>query len=113
MVFFEGSSPPNFTPVCLDKYRYETDQTPDPGSTANLAHVFVLSADYGQSAFTPDFDPWTHFDVFSRSLTYKSLSLSYNVVNAGPKVGAVRVETSESSGVVGKSAVQIPSAFKR
>ena len=73
----------------------------------------VLSADYGRSAFAPDFDPWTHVDVFSRSLTYNSLSLSYNVVKAGPKVGAVRVETSESSGVVGKSAVQIPSAFKR
>ena len=73
----------------------------------------VLSADYGQSAFAPDFDPWTQVDVFSRSLTYKSLSLSYNVVKAGPKVGAVRVEASESSGVIGKSAVQIPSAFKR
>ena len=73
----------------------------------------VLSADYVQSAFAPDFDPWTHVDVFSRSLTYKSLSLSYNVVKAGPKKGAVRVETSECSGVVGKSAVQIPSGFKR
>ena len=73
----------------------------------------VLSADYGQSAFAPDFDPWTHVDVFSRSLNYKSLLLSYNVVKAGPKVGAVRVETSESSGVIGKSTVQIPSAFKR
>ena len=44
----------------------------------------VLSADYGQSTFAPDFDPWTHVDVFSRSLTYKSLSLSYNVVKTGP-----------------------------
>ena len=113
MDFFEGSSPPNFIPFCLDKYRSENDQTPDPGSTANLAHVLCSTADCGQSAFAPDFDPWTHVDVFSRSLTYKSLLLSYNVVKAGPKVGAVRVETSESSGVIGKSAVQIPSAFKR
>ena len=73
----------------------------------------LLSAEYGQSAFAPDFDPWTDVDIFSLSLTYKSLSLSYYVVKAGPKVGAVRVETSESSGVVRKSAVQIPSAFKR
>ena len=39
MDFFEGSSTPKFNPFCLDKYRSENDRTPDPGSTANLAHV--------------------------------------------------------------------------
>ena len=37
MDFFQGSSPPNFIPFCLDKQHSRNDATPDPGSNTNPA----------------------------------------------------------------------------
>ena len=51
---------------------------------SNLAKFSLLSASFGQSAFSPTYDPCTYVDNFGRSKDYKSLSSSYRAVLAGP-----------------------------
>ena len=46
---------------------------------SNLAKFSLLSASFGRSVFSPDYDPWQYTDSFGRSKIYKLLLSSYRV----------------------------------
>ena len=71
---------------------------------SNLEKFSILTASFGQTDFSPTYDPWTYVDNFGRSNIYKSLSSSCRAVLAGPKMDPVRSETEGS--VVDKSALK-------
>ena len=78
---------------------------------SNLAKFSLLSGSFGQSAFSPTYDPWTYVDNFGRSEIYKSLSSSYRAVLAGPEKVLARSELDDS--VADESALKPPSSNKR
>ena len=78
---------------------------------SNLATFSLLSASFGQSAFSPIHDPWNYVDNFGRSKIYKSLSSSYRAVLAVPEKVLARSELDDS--VADESALKPPSCNKR
>ena len=78
---------------------------------SNLAKFYLLSASFGQSAFSPGYDPWTYVDNFGRSKIYKSLTSAYRIVLAGPEKVLARSEVDDS--VADESALKPPSSNKR
>ena len=50
---------------------------------ANLDKFSLLSASFGQSGFSADYDPWTYVDTFERSAIYQSLVSSHRSVLSG------------------------------
>ena len=78
---------------------------------SNLAMFSLLSASFGQSAFSPDYDPWTYVDNFGRSRIYKSLLSSYRTALATPEKVPTRSGVDDS--VADESALKPPSSNKR
>ena len=65
----------------------------------NLNIFSVLSVSFGRSAFSSDFDPWTHVDTFGRSKIYKSLLASCRVALSAPEKASVQVDSGDASSV--------------
>ena len=90
-----------------------------PGSVArctsesNLANFSLLSAFFGQSAFSPNYDPWETVDVFGRTKMYKSLLSSFRSTISEPSVGSAQVEANDTSSVLDDAALKVPSSSKR
>ena len=90
-----------------------------PGSVArctsesNLANFSLLSASFGQSAFSPNYDTWETVDAFGRMKIYKSLLSSYRSAISEPSVGSAQVEASDTSSVLDDAALKKPSSSKR
>ena len=78
---------------------------------SSLARFSLLSASFGQSAFSPSYDPWTYVDNFGRSKIYKSLSSSYRTVLAAPEKIPARGGMDDSA--ADESALKLPSSTKR
>ena len=78
---------------------------------SSLAKFSLLSASFGQSAFSPGFDPWTYVDNFGRSRIYKSLLSSYRTALASPEKVPARSGVDDS--VADESALKPPSSNKR
>ena len=57
---------------------------------AGLAKFSALTASFGRSAFSPDYDPWTYADTFGRSKIYKSLLASHRKAGSAPKRASVQ-----------------------
>ena len=77
---------------------------------SNLARFSLLSASFGQSAFSSTCDPWTYVEKFGRSKIYKPLSSSYRAVLAGPEEVLARSVVDDS--VADESALKPPSSNK-
>ena len=73
----------------------------------NMSEFSLLSADFGYSAFTDEYDPWTFVDTFGRARFYKSLLSFYKTVVDGPRVSASR------SGAPMTTGVSVPGRSKR
>ena len=78
---------------------------------SSVARFSLLSASFGQSAFSPSYDPSTYVDNFGRSKIYKSLSSSYRTVLAAPEKIPARGGMDDSA--VDESALKLPSSTKR
>ena len=78
---------------------------------SNLARFSLVSASFGQSAFSPTYDPWTYVDNFGRSKVYKSLLSSHRAVLAGPE--KVLARSGDDYSVADESALKPPSSNKR
>ena len=82
-------------------------------SEANLANFSLLSASFGQSAFSPIHDSWETVDVFGRSKIYKSLLSSYRSAVSEPVGGSAQVEAGDTFSVLDDAALKLPSSSKR
>ena len=82
-------------------------------SDAQLANFSLLIASSGQTAFSPDYDPWDSVDQFGRAKIYKSLVSSYRKVLSGPKGVSVWEEAGETTTIADQSAIKVPSSTKR
>ena len=80
---------------------------------SNLAKFSALTASFGRSAFSPDYDPWMYTDTFGRSKIYKSLLASHQNAESAPKKASVHVESGDASSVADDSAVKASSSKKR
>ena len=84
-----------FTDVVLPSQSYLSavpGAVPYCSSDAQLANFSLLTASFGQTAFSPDYDPWDSIDQFGRATIYKSLVSSYRKVLSGSKGVSVREE---------------------
>ena len=70
-----------------------------------LNRFSFLSASFGRSAFSADYDPWNYFDTFGRSKIYESLLASYRVAVPTPKKALVCIETGDSGSVADENAI--------
>ena len=80
---------------------------------ASLDKFSLLSASFGQSGFSADYDPWTYVDTFGRSVIYKSLVSSHRSVSSGTEVRSKCAVAADTSSVKDVPAVQLPSDRKR
>ena len=80
---------------------------------SNLARFSSLTASFGRTAFSSDYDPWTHVDTFGRSKMYKSLLATYRKSDSAPKRVTVQEDLEDSCTVGDQSAVKLPSSKKR
>ena len=71
---------------------------------ANLEKFSLISASFGQAAFSPTYDPWAYVDSFERFKINKSLHSSHRAKLLGPKKTSTRSATDDS--VVDESAVK-------
>ena len=77
----------------------------------SLNDFSLLSASFGQSAFSPAYDAWTYVDVFGRGKNYKSLISTYRTALSD---SAERVMDNLNASIMGDTlAVQPPSDTKR
>ena len=76
----------------------------------NLEKLSLLSASFGQSAFSAEYDPWIHTDSFGRSKIYKGLHASYKAVVTVPSTPSVRLEKEGASSTPDESAVRAPNS---
>ena len=83
-------------------------------SDAQLANFSLLTASFGQTAFSPDYDRWDNVDQVGRSKIYKSLLFSYRKVLSGPKGVSVQEEAGETTTTIAdQSVLMVPSSTKR
>ena len=80
---------------------------------SNLARFSSLTASFGRTAFSSDYDPWTHVDTFGRSEIYKSLLATHRKSDSAPKRVTVQEDLEDSCTVGDQSAVKLPSSKKR
>ena len=105
-----------FTDVILPSQSYLSAV---PGSIAfcsnetNLGSFSLLSASFGQSAFSTEYDPWTYVDVFGWGKMYKSLISSYRAVVSAPAERTVVSISVAPSTIRDAPAVQPPGSNKR
>ena len=80
---------------------------------SNLNNFSLLSTSFGQSAFSPTYDPWTYVDAFGRGKIYKSLISAYRSAMSEP-LDKTGVPTGHEVSIMGDStAVRLPSEKKR
>ena len=73
----------------------------------------LLSASFGRSAFSPEYDPWTYVDVFGRGKIFKSLVSTYRAA-LSESAERVRGLDNPNVSIMGETpAVQPPSDTKR
>ena len=73
----------------------------------------LLAAFFGRSAFSPEYDPWTHVDAFGRGKIFKSLVSTYRTVSSD-SAERVRGLDNPNVSIMGDApAVQPPSDTKR
>ena len=82
-------------------------------SDVNLDKFSLLSASFGQSGFTPDYNPWTYWDILGRSSIYKSFMSSHRSALSGSKVCAKSAAIADTSSVKDAPAVKLSSDSKR
>ena len=102
--------------VILPYQSYSSEVTDSLGlrcTDANLGIFSLLSASFGQSGFSPDYDPWTYVDNFGRSSIYKSFVSSHRSVLSGAEAYIKSVAPVDTSSVKDVSAVKLPSDSKR
>ena len=80
---------------------------------SNLARFSSLTASFGRTTFSSDYDPWTNVDTFDRSKIYKSLLATYRKSDSAPKRVTVQEDLEDSCTVGDQSAVKLPSSKKR
>ena len=76
-----------FTDVILPCQSYlssVSDSVAFCSNDANLNSFSLLSTSFGQSAFSPTYDPWTYVDAFGRGKIYKALGSSYRSAMSEP-----------------------------
>ena len=90
-----------------------------PGSIAfcsnenNLNSFSLLSTSFGQSAFSPTYDPWTYVDAFGRGKIYKSL-VSANRSAVSESLDRASIPPGQDVSAMGISpAVRFPSEWER
>ena len=66
---------------------------------ASLDKFSLLSASFGQSGFSADYDPWTYVATFGRSVIYKSLVSSHRSVSSGTEVRSKCAVAADTSSV--------------
>ena len=80
---------------------------------SNLNNFSLLSTSFGQSAFSPTYDPWTYVDAFGRGKIYKSLISAYRSAMSEP-LDKTGVPIGHDVSIMGNSpAVRLPSERKR
>ena len=82
-------------------------------SDSSLKSFSLLSASFGQSAFSPTYDPWTYVDVFDRGRIYKSLISTYRKALSSPTERVRGLASLHVSTVEDKPASRPPSDSKR
>ena len=105
-----------FTDVVLPSQSYLSavpGSVPYCSSDTQLANFSLLTAYFGETAFSPNYDPWDNVDQFGRPKIYKSLLSSYRKVLSGPKGVSVQEETGEATTIADQSALKVPSSTKR
>ena len=80
---------------------------------SRLEKFSELSSSFGQSAFAPDYDPWTYVDGFGRAAIYKTLVSSYRSVLSGTEFHFRSPGLADTSSVRDAPAVKLPSDSKR
>ena len=73
----------------------------------------LLSASFGRSAFSPEYDPWTHVDVFGRGKIFKSLVSTYRTAYSDSAEQMRGLDNPNVSIMGDTPAVQPPSDTKR
>ena len=105
-----------FTDVILPGQSYLSNV---PGSVhlcvdeTNLIRFTQLSASFGQSAFSPTYDPWESVDQFGRSKIYKSLLSTYRTIQSESTGSSGQKISDEERSVVDEAALKVPSCSKR
>ena len=106
-----------FTDVALPVQSYlasVSDSVAHCSSDDSMSKFSVLSVDFGRTAFSSDYDPWSFVDSFGRSRIYKSLLTSYKSASVAPVTTVRTVEETASSSALSKQpALDIPSCTKR
>ena len=80
---------------------------------SRLEKFSEMSSSFGQSAFAPDYDPWTYVDGFGRSAIYKTFVSSYRSVLSGSEFHFRSPGFADTSSVRDAPAVKLPSDSKR
>ena len=73
-----------------------------------LAKFALLAANFGRSAFMPEFNPWTYVDSFGCSKIYQLMSSSFKNVVAGSKVFPVRSGSKSIDTSLDRAALTVP-----
>ena len=105
-----------FTDVILPCQSYlssVSDSVAFCSNCTNLYRFSLLSASFGQSAFSPTYDPWTYVDAFKRSKIYKTLISACRSATSEP-LDKTSVPAVHDLSTMGDSpAVRFPSERKR
>ena len=105
-----------FTDVILPCQSYQAnvrDSVAFCSKDDNLVNFSLLSSSFGRSAFTSDYDPWTHVDTFGRSKIYKTLLASCRVASSTPEKASVHIDSVDASSIADDSALKAPSSKRR
>ena len=90
-----------------------SDSVSHCSSDDSMAKFSLLSVDFGQTALSDDYGPWTFVDTLARSRIYKSLLTSHKTACTGTAVSVKMTEGAKASSSVDKSALEVPTQRKR
>ena len=99
--------------LCQSSMSNVTGSVAHCSSDSNLVEFSLLSASFGRSAFSSEYDPWKYTDTFGRSKIYNSLLASYQVAISAPQRSLFHLDPVDTSTVADQSAVKMPSSSKR
>ena len=78
-----------------------------------MKKIYLPSASFGQSAFSPSFDPCSYVDTFGRLFIYLTLLASYRSVLVGSLSVAMCSGAKDPFLVVDEATLEVPSKAKR